>query len=183
MINIFIRAAAMALFALTALLASPTFSQTISLEAYELKASNLATKKVEVKLIVAEIVAEEDSRAKTLKKFLSVYASPMANEADNFVKIADKYNLDWRLLPAIAGVESTFGKFIPSGSYNAYGWHNGKYYFNSWSDATETVAKGIKTKWGSMGEISHWKIGPYYAQNPLWASHVDHFMNLIKTQR
>ncbi len=173
----------MAVFALTALLTSPTFSQTISLEAYELKASNLATQKVEAKLILAEIVAEEDSRAKTLKKFLSANASPMEAEADNFVKIADKYNLDWKLLPAIAGVESTFGRFIPSGSYNAYGWNNGKYYFKSWSNATDFVANGIKTKWGGMGRISHWKIGPYYAQNPLWASRVDKFMRLIETQR
>lgn len=179
MINIFIRATAMAIFALTALLASPTFSQNISLEAYELKASNLATQKEEANLISAEIVAEEDSRAKKLKGFLLANASPMANEADNFIVIADKYNLDWKLLPAIAGVESTFGRFIPNGSYNAYGWHNGKYYFKSWSDATNSVAEGIKIKWGSMGEISHWKIGPYYAQNPHWASRVDHFMKLI----
>ena len=183
MINIFIRATAMAVFALTALLASPTSSQNISLEAYELKASNLVTQKEEVQLIVAKIVAKEDSRAQTLKKFLSANASPMANEADNFVTIADTYNLDWKLLPAIAGVESTFGRFIPNGSYNAYGWNNGKYYFKNWLDATNSVAMGIKTKWGGRGKISHWKIGPYYAQNPLWASRVDRFMKLIETQR
>ncbi len=173
----------MTVFALSAILVSPTFSQNQSLEAYELQASNLVTQKEVAKTISVKIGAQKDSRAKRLKKFLSANASPMATEAENFVKIADKYNLDWKLLPAIAGVESTFGNHIPNGSYNAYGWHNGKYYFSSWSNANESVAKGIVTKWGSMGKISHWKIGPYYAENPHWAARVDNFMRLIGSYR
>jgi len=103
----------------------------------------------------------------------------MTADAASFIKIADANGLDWRLLPAIAGVESTFGRFTPSGSHNAYGWHNGNYYFKSWSAASEYVAKGIKQKWGSMGEITAWKIGPYYAENPHWAARVDSFMRTI----
>ncbi|OGY26715.1 MAG: hypothetical protein A2Z11_04350 [Candidatus Woykebacteria bacterium RBG_16_43_9] len=174
----------MVIIAITTLLTSPTFSPPENnLEAYELKASNLGTPTTETEVISIEIKAQADNRATRLKKFLAANSSPMTKDADNLVKIADKYELDWKLLPAIAGVESTFGRFVPSGSYNAYGWHNGKYYFNSWTSASEQVAKGIKIKWSSMGEITPWKIGPYYAENPNWALRVNHYMGLIQNYK
>jgi hypothetical protein len=180
MLNIPIRASAMVPLAATVLLTSPTFSsQNSNLEAYELQASNFATSKVDFILIKVGVRAKADNRAQRLRQFLKSQGSPMTNSADKLVNIADKYGLDWKLLPAIAGVESTWGSFVPAGSYNAYGWHNGNFYFSSWSSASDNVASGILAKWGSVGQITPWKIGPYYAENPDWASRVDYYMRAI----
>ena len=45
---------------------------------------------------------ETDYRSNILRGYLESYNSPLAEEADTFVSIADKYNLDWRLLASIA---------------------------------------------------------------------------------
>lgn len=164
---------------LSGLMASPTFAtQDYNLEAYEVKAFDSVPNFTKPK-ISANIVASADDRSTRLRKFLRSQGSPMQNSADELVKIADKHGLDWKMLPAIAGVESTFGQFIPSGSFNAYGWHNGRYYFSSWTDASSQVAVGINEKWGHLGRINPWKIGPSYAENPAWASRVVHYMNII----
>src|SRR4030042_3530833 len=62
---------------------------------------------------------EFDSRTQILKDYFQQFNSPLAEYAEEFVGAADTYELDWRLLPAISGVESTYGKFIPHNSYNA----------------------------------------------------------------
>ena len=62
-----------------------------------------------------------DTRKLTLKSFLKKEQSPLANYTEKIIQESDKNNLDWRLIPAITGVESSFGKRIPYNSYNAYG--------------------------------------------------------------
>ena len=57
-----------------------------------------------------------DTRVKVLTSYLKQYDSPLVPYAADFVETADKYNLDWRLVAAISGVESTFGKQIPYNS-------------------------------------------------------------------
>jgi len=179
MLNIPIRVSAMVILVVSGLMASPTFSsRSYTLEAYETKVLDSVTN-FSSTTIDAAIVASSDNRSIRLRKFLRDQGSPMQNSADELVKIADKHGLDWKMLPAIAGVESTFGQFIPSGSFNAYGWHNGRYYFSSWTDASTQVAAGINDKWGHLGRINPWKIGPSYAENPAWASRVVHYMNII----
>ena len=64
---------------------------------------------------------DRDCRERILRKFLEKHNSPMVYYTNDFIYYADKYNIDWRLVPAIAGVESTFGKRMPANSYNAYG--------------------------------------------------------------
>jgi hypothetical protein len=63
-----------------------------------------------------------DSRVRILKAYLEQYNSPLVTHAQDFVEIADKYNLDWKLVAAISGVESTFGQQIPYESFNGWGW-------------------------------------------------------------
>ena len=125
----------------------------------------------------------DDSRIKVLKAFLEKYNSPLAVSAYDFVKNSDAYNLDWRLVAAISGVESTFGKFIPYNSFNAWGWGvygNNVIYFSSWTEGIETVSKGLREnyldKWGAKN--IH-QIGKIYAASPTWASKVEYFMEKI----
>src|SRR5438128_1654302 len=89
----------------------------------------------------------EDKRVKILEGYLRSHSSPLSPYAEVFIKEADKNKLDWELLPSIAGVESTFGQFLPPDSYN--GWGFGIYgehvmRFSSWEEAIATIAKSLR---------------------------------------
>jgi hypothetical protein len=69
----------------------------------------------------AKLISEQgktafDFRVENLRNFFDKYNSPLAKYSEEFVTYADKNNLDYRLIPAITGVESTFGKNIPINS-------------------------------------------------------------------
>lgn len=127
---------------------------------------------------------EVDTRVKILEDYLSKYNSPLVPYAQTFVKYADKYDLDYRLVVSISGVESTFGREIPYNSYNGWGWGiygTNMIYFASWEDGIATVSEGLRTnyinKWGASNV---YEIGGFYAASPTWASRVDHFMKTIQ---
>lgn len=123
---------------------------------------------------------QPDKRVEKLAEFFRFYNSPLADFAAVFIETADKYQLDWRLVPAITGVESTFGKHIPYNSYNAYGWNNGVYRFGSWEDSIEHVTKTLKEKYVNRGLDTPWKIAPVYAPpSKTWAGKVVFFMEKL----
>lgn len=128
-------------------------------------------------------VITADERVERLSQFLHYHNSPLQPYAQDFVTAADKYELpDWSLLPAITGVESTFGKAIPHDSYNAYGWANGAYSFSSWSDSIDHVAKALKEKYYDRGFNTVEKIGKIYAPpSQTWSGKVLLLMKKIKT--
>ena len=122
-----------------------------------------------------------DNRVEKLTLFLEKYDSPLVPYAETFIFMADKYQIDWKLLPAITGVESTFGKQIPFNSYNAYGWNNGNYRFQSWEDSIEIVSKALKEKYYNRGLDNPYKIGRVYAPpSPFWGNRVNNFMKMIE---
>jgi len=121
-----------------------------------------------------------DARGQKLATFLTQQNSPLAPYAEIFIQAADKYQIDWKLVPAITGVESSFGKNIPFRSYNAYGWANGAYRFQSWDQSIKHVSQVIKKKYIDQGLDNPWKIGPVYAPpSKTWAGKVVWFMNQI----
>lgn len=127
-----------------------------------------------------EIIVKEDCRKQKLEAFLASYNSPLAGFAQELIDTADKYGLDWRLIPAITGVESTFGRQIPYNSYNAYGWANGAYKFTSWEQSIGIVAKTLKEKYFDRGLDTTAKIGRVYAPpSKTWANKVNYFMEKI----
>lgn len=122
-----------------------------------------------------------DQRIRDLKNYLRYHNSPLEDYSSDFVWLADKYNIDWKLVPAITGVESTFGKFIPQGSYNAYGWANGNYYFSSWPESIEIVSKTLREKYFDRGADTVEEIAPIYAPpSNTWAGKVQYFMAEIE---
>ncbi len=133
--------------------------------------------------VLKTVILQTDARVNQLQNFLTKYDSPLAPYASNFIEMADKYQIDWKLLPAIAGVESTFGKQIPYNSYNAYGWNNGYYRFKSWEDSIEIVSKALREKYYNSGLDNPYKIGPIYAPpSKTWASKVVRFMSQIEKE-
>lgn len=130
-----------------------------------------------------EIETKIDNRAKILKAFLESYDSPLAENAETFVRAADENNLDWRLVAAISGVESSFGKHLPYESYNGWGWGiygDNMITFASYDDGIETISKGLRVnymdKWGAQDV---YQIGKIYAASPTWAQRVTYFMDKI----
>lgn len=145
-----------------------------------------ASRPAAVDLITA--ITKGDARAVLLDRFLARQKSPMSGMGESFVKIADKYNLDYRLLPAIAQKESGLGRVIPKGSYNAWGWaiytgQNSGAEFDSWPHAIETVAKGIKANYLDKGLLSPEEIMTKYTPNSdgSWAADVTFTMDQIES--
>lgn len=88
--------------------------------------------------------AEQALAAERAKKIDSYFADrdmPLEGYGAKLVQAADKYNLDWRLLPAIAIKESTGGKFACGN--NPFGWGSCKIKFKSFDAAIETVARNL----------------------------------------
>ncbi len=134
-------------------------------------------------VLLKPIARPLDTRVEILKEFLEQYNSPLTPFASDFVEIADKYELDWKLVVAISGVESTFGKQIPYDSFNGWGWGiygNNVIRFSSWTEGIEAVSEGIRTKYiDKWGATDVYGIGRFYAASPTWAQRVEYFMRKI----
>lgn len=112
-----------------------------------------------------------------IKKILYKYNSPLIIVSNTFIDACLKYNLDCYLLPAISGIESSFGQFIYPNSYNPFGWGGGYIIFKDWHEGIETVAKGLKQNYIDRGVTDTYKIGKIYAPpSKTWAYRVDFFM-------
>lgn len=146
--------------------------------AYRLASGSSAALKTEVS------ITQPDPRIKVLEDYLNEYDSPLAPHAKSFVEASDKYNLDWRLLVSIAGLESGYGKHLPANSHNGWGWgyNNGTVkHFVSWDVAIEEISRGLRE--GYLKEIEYsdpYIIGPTYASSPTWAVRVTHHMDKIE---
>ncbi len=106
--------------------------------------------------------------------------TPMAGLGDRFVAAAQRNGLDPYLLPAIASVESGFGRtgFATNGSHNAFGMGvtgapNAGYRYRSWGEGIDAAADNLG---GSLykgdGRLTIARIGEIWAASPNWPSAV-----------
>lgn len=152
----------------------------LTLNLNQVKADNLEAKKTESK---QEIMARQlDPKAKVLAAYLAKHNSPLQYHAQDFIDAANQYSLDWKLVAAISGTESTFGKHIPGG-YNGWGW--GVYgtqaiSFKSWREAIFTVSEGLRLNYINKGYTDPYSMNRIYASSPAWGGHVTFFMNDIE---
>ncbi|MEK7177563.1 MAG: hypothetical protein AAB705_01920 [Patescibacteria group bacterium] len=126
-----------------------------------------------------------DARAANLKAFLRKYNSDLYNHAEKIIEVSDRYQFDYRLLPAIAMQESNLCRLIPENSYNCWGW--GIYRttvtrFDSYDDAIETVAKGIKKNYIDQGLVTASAIMAKYTPSSKgsWQHGVNTFMKALE---
>lgn len=133
--------------------------------------------------VIAEADLERYRKIVQLERFLAKYNSPLTPYSETFVNVADLYGLDWRLLPAIAGTESTFGKVHAEGTYNPFGWGNGYIRFASWEEGIERVGRGLFENYYLNGArpLDIDGIGRIYAESPYWPRSVRFWMNKIET--
>lgn len=129
--------------------------------------------------------SESDNRIHILaiKNVLSRHNSPMTHEAENFVLVANVMDLDPYLLPAIAGVESSFGSALMKNSHNPFGWNVGRTRFTTWSDGIATVGYALRHRYINEGAEDLDAIGHRYAGGSnTWAPKVIAFMNVFEKE-
>ncbi len=94
---------------------------------------------------------ELDQKAKDLKAkadaidiYFRDHGMPLAGQGEKMVIEAEKNDLDWRLIPAIAVRESTGGRNdCIKVENNPFGWGSCKIGFDTVEEAIETVAKNL----------------------------------------
>ena len=134
--------------------------------------------------VISDEIQETDGRAKIIEDFLKSYKSPLSPYSKNFIEVADKYNLNWRLLPAIAMQESGGGKKVIADSYNPFGYGiYGKLVtrFQSWEAAIERVGRGLREDYLNQGLKTPYQImtkytPPSLAKGNAWAKGVSSFI-------
>ncbi|MHC1716304.1 MAG: hypothetical protein AB9915_00180 [Candidatus Dojkabacteria bacterium] len=116
-----------------------------------------------------------EKKIKRIEKYLSKRNAPLAKYAEEFVRAADHYGIDYRLAASISIIESNGGKDTFK-KYNAWGW--GKKGFANWKEGIWTVSKGLG-KYYSKGLKTPKLISKYYCPPSAesWARKVQFVMN------
>ena len=158
-----------------------------ALAANVLGASNIVVSfsTVSVSLLEPEIQERvRDMRIDVLKAFFTRYESPLAKYAAEIVDNADKYGLDYRLLPAIAMQESTLCLKAPKDSNNCWGfgiYGKNKTAFPSYSEAIIAISKTIANDYHARGLVEPIQIMSKYtpSNDGEWAANVSYVMDRI----
>ncbi len=133
----------------------------------------------------SDSISSTDARVEMIRQFLSRYNSPLEPYSQDIVDTADKYSLDFRLIPAIAMQESGLCKTIPPNSYNCWGF--GIYtghttMFNNYPEAIEKVSETLATKYKNNGLETPEQIMTMYTPSSKgsWANGVNNIMNQLQ---
>lgn len=136
--------------------------------------------------LVSSDYKSKDTRVVALERYLTAKKSPLVAASKDFVETADAYSLDWRLLPAIAGVESTFETRGNTSDYNPFDYmcRSRPCRFDSFGQAINKVAKTIARgrayarfqKEGSTLELA--RVYNYVTPED-WADKVEYFMKQL----
>ncbi len=119
----------------------------------------------------------EESAVLALQKFLNSYRSPMAPHAAEILTASARYGVDHRLVVAIAGVESTFGRHCRG--FNAWGWNNGSTRWISWPASIDSYTKAFARGYPDRANIKRFA-RRYNPNTPTaWASKVTYFITAI----
>ena len=137
-------------------------------------------------VIEGEVLAIKviDLRPLIVENFLK--NTPLAEYSKNIVDTSDKYNLDYRLIPAIAMKETGGGNTAPKNSFNAWGFENGRTAFSSWEGAIQSVAKTLKERYADRGLVTPEQIMTIYAPPQIytggqWAKDINYFFGQMES--
>lgn len=81
-----------------------------------------------------------------VERFLISQRSPFTRFASSIVSAGVRYHVDPRVVVAISGVESTFGRYVAG--HNAWGW--GKMRWPNWSTAIESYTRLLGSRYRSL---------------------------------
>jgi hypothetical protein len=127
----------------------------------------------------------EDARIEMVRQFFERYDSPLVPYASTVIESADVYNLDYRLIPAIAMQESNLCKKAPIDSNNCWGF--GIYgtnvkTFDSYDEAIYAVTRTLALNYIADGLVTPYEIMTRYTpqSNGSWADSVEYFMKQLQ---
>ncbi len=96
-----------------------------------------------------------DTRAEKIDAYFTQWDLPLAGYGKEMVAAADMYGIDWRLLPALAKLETTGGKNLcknPKATFNPFGYGSCTIGFDSFEESFYAVAKTLS---GNGKNTSH----------------------------
>lgn len=130
--------------------------------------------------LLRDKVVSKDARVEILENFFKKYNSELLPFAQDVVINADKFGIDYKLLPAIAMQESNLCKKAPSQWHNCWGfgiYTNKITTFENYSDAISTISKSLRD-YKDKGLVTPDQIMTKYTPGSKgsWASGVSHFM-------
>ncbi len=136
-------------------------------------------------LLPSNISPKDDIRVIALTKFLKKYDSPLTDISAYLVTQADRWGLDYALIPAISMQESLGCKIIPDNSYNCWGFgiYGSKITrFSSYEEAIAQVAKTIKETYIKNGLTNPTLLENIWAPQSTgqWSYAVNYFIGKIK---
>ncbi|MBU3956991.1 hypothetical protein KKI19_01775 [Patescibacteria group bacterium] len=126
-----------------------------------------------------------DARPVIIEKYLEKHNSPLLPYADVLLAASEEYDVDYRLIVAIAQCESNLCKKSPPDSYNCWGFENGTTQFLSWEQAINQVAKTLREEYLDEGMETPEEIMPKYAPPSVekggpWAKCVEQFIEELE---
>lgn len=129
----------------------------------------LSAAKIESEIIV-------DTRAEIIDNYYKERNMPLYGYGKKMVEVADKYNLDWRLLPAISIRETSGGKYMCR-SFNAFGWGSCRIEFRSQEEAIETIGYKLSNLPVYQGKTTKEKL--YYYNGTVVKSYPDEVISIM----
>lgn len=134
---------------------------------------------------IKQEIEQKDARVQIVRQFFERYASPLEPYAKDVITYADKYGLDYRLIPAIAMQESNLCKKAPDNSHNCWGY--GIYgkkitMFESYKEGIAQVTKTLSIHYKEQGLETPDEIMSKYTPSNTgsWAASVNFFMNQLR---
>lgn len=122
-------------------------------------------------LIVSPLLA--DARLQALEQFLAPY--PGVQYSSDFLEAADRYKLDWRLLPALCVVESGCGQHTKNN--NMFGWLSGRKKFYSRRQGIYHVASRLAGASHYAGKTTTQKLKTYNPRSRSYPAKVQKLMS------
>lgn len=119
-----------------------------------------------------------DTRVASLNNFFETYKCPKPYYIDDYLKYADEYKVDYRLLPSISVQESSCGRHACGTNY--WGWQscNG-ITFKSVTQGIEYVTQQLANNHYYAGKTNYQKLRAYNP-NPSYAQRVLKLINSIQ---
>lgn len=121
---------------------------------------------------------ESQVTASQIRDFLSRHESPMTPHAEEIVFAGNRYGIDPRMIVAIAGVESQYGKRCRG--FNAWGWNGGRTRWSSWTESIHMYSASMQSNYPNWRNIQG--VAPRYNPNTpeAWGRKVAFLMHSIQ---
>jgi hypothetical protein len=139
----------------------------------------IATTEAPVAIVSLKTVpaVKEDPRTSRLEKFFHRYRCPAPFHISEYLRFADFYKLDYRLLPAIAIRETQCGLYGKDN--NHFGYHPGEGSFRSVEAGIEFIAQRLAEHPFYKGKTLYGKLFAYNPR-PAYPGEVERIMDQIE---